>query len=115
MRLLKCKKLEKYLVDNNFIDKRNIWCYAQMKAKLASEKEFLYGAILVCVKDGDFFLYIGEFNSIKIKLFYMCKISEMKNIVIKKKCFCTRVCFNIQEEWFQLDMDDGKRFMCVFE
>lgn len=115
MRLLKCKKLERYLVNNNFIDQRNIWCYAQMEAKLVKEKEFLYGAVLVCVNCDDFFVYIAEFNSTKIELFYTCKISEMENIIIKKKCLCTRVCFNIKEDWFQLDMDDWKRFMSVLE
>lgn len=116
MRLLKCKKVESYLLSEGLTDERNIWCYAQLKGKISDKDENVYGSALVCVKGDDFFIYNAEFNSIKMELYYTCKISEMKNVVLKKKNpFFTRVCFERDKDWFQLDLDDWKRFSDIWE
>ena len=109
MRLHKCGKVEKYLIENNLIDERFIWCYAQVKAKNA------YGLVLVCVKGGELFIYNSEYNSTKLELFNSFNIDDMNGITIKKKLLSTRISFTICEDSFSLDLDDPKRFAGVFE
>ena len=50
MRLHKCRKLLKFLVEEKLIDERQIWCYANMKAriKIQTEPIKIYGMPLVC-------------------------------------------------------------------
>lgn len=117
MRLYKCHSVENYLAKNKLLDERRIWCYAQMKAKLSTKEktETLYGLVLVCVENDNFYLYITEFNSTKIEPFYTCKVYEMKNVCLKKKWLSMRFSFTKNTDCIQLDMDDWKRFSCVFE
>lgn len=116
MRLYKCPKVSKYLLAENLIDDRQIWCYAQAKAKIKLYDELvkIYGLMLVCVKHDSLFLYAAEFDSTKLELMYTCKISEIKEISYKKKCLSTILTFSKDEETFKLDMDDWKRFAPVF-
>ena len=116
MRLYKCRRVENYLIENNMVDERHIWCYAQIKAKIPSKefKENLYGMVLVCVKQDNFYLYDAGFNSTNIELFYQCKISEMKEITLKKKYLSVRLSFTRDADSIRLDMDDWKRFSSVF-
>lgn len=113
MRLHKCRKVEKYLLENNLIDERRIWCYAQMKACTLSQN--VYGLALVCVKGGELYIYNSEYNSTKLELFYSCNISDMQGIISKKKLLATEFCFVNGEDNFCLGMDDWNRFLCVFE
>lgn len=116
MRLLKCKKAENYLLSKGFTDERNIWCYAQIKGKLYDKNENVCGSVLVCVKGDDFSVYNTEFNSTNMELYYTCKISEMRNVVLKKNnLLFTRIYFERDKDWFQLDLDDWKRFSDVWE
>lgn len=117
MRLYKCHGVENYLIDRNLMDERHIWCYAQMKAKLSMGEttETLYGLVLVCVKKDGFYVYITEFNSTKLELFYTCKIHEMNNIYLKKKWLFTRLTFTKNTDCIQLDMDGWKRFFSIFQ
>ena len=113
MRLHKCRKVENYLSENNLIDERLIWCYAQVKACVSSRN--VYGLALVCVKGEELFIYNTEYNSTALELIYSCNICDMKNIGIKRKLFATRLSFTNTEDSFVLDMDDWKRFFRVFE
>jgi len=113
MRLHKCRKVENYLLEKNLIDGRRIWCYAQVKAYVSSQN--IYGLALVCIKDGELFIYNTEYNSTEFELFYSCKISDLKCIVAEKKLFATRLTFMVVEDSFRLDMDEWKRFSSVFE
>ena len=99
------------------IDERQIWCYAQMKAriKIQTEPVSLYALVLVCVKQDRLFLYNAEYNSTKLELMYSCKVTEMEDIQINKKLLNTRLSFSKGEESFQLEMDDWKRFAEIFE
>ena len=116
MRLYKCLNVEEYLIEKQLIDERYIWCYAQMKAKLYMKKttEDLYGLVLVCIKKDNFYVYITEFNSTKLKLFYSCKICEMKKIHLKKNLLSVRFSFTKEYDCIRLDMDDWKRFSYIF-
>ena len=109
MRLHKCRKVENYLLENNLIDERRIWCYAQMKAKNA------YGLALICVNGSKLFIYNSEYNSTKLELFCSCNIDDMKKTTIKKKLMSVRISFVIREDNFILALDDPKRFAGVFE
>lgn len=113
MRLHKCRKVENYLSENNLIDERLIWCYAQVKACVSSRN--VYGLALVCVKGEELFIYNTEYNSTELELFYSCNISDLKCIVTEKKFFATRLTFMVDEDSFRLDMDEWKRFFRVFE
>ena len=117
MRLHKCLKVSQHLIENKMVDDRQIWCYAQMKAniKIQAAPVKLYGLVLVCVKNDGVFLYNTEYNSTDIALMYSCKIVEMEDVHIKKKMLSTVLCFSKGEEWFQLDLDDWKRFSGIFE
>ena len=116
MRLHRCLNVLNFLVEQKMIDERQIWCYAQMKSKIKIKKEpiKLYGLVLVTVKHDWFFLYNTEYNSTKLELFYSCKIAEMENVQIHKKLITTILCFSNGEEYFQLEMDDWKRFSNIF-
>ena len=113
MRLHKCRKVENYLSENNLIDERLIWCYAQVKACVSSRN--VYGLALVCVKGEELFIYNTEYNSTELELFYSCNISDLKCIVAEKKFFATRLTFMVDEDSFRLDMDEWKRFISVLE
>lgn len=113
MRLHKCCKVENYLSENNLIDERRIWCYAQVKACTSSQK--VYGMALVCVKGGELFIYNSEYNSTELQLFYSCSISDMQSFSTEEKMLTTRLSFMIGENSFRLDMDDWKRFSDVFQ
>ena len=116
MRLLKCKKVESYLLSEGLTDERNIWCYAQIKGEISDKEKNVYGSALVCAKGDDFFIYNAEFNSTKMELYYTCKISEMRNVVLKKKnLLFARIYFERDKDWFQLDLDDWKRFSDIWE
>ncbi|MBO5097993.1 MAG: hypothetical protein J6B96_06745 [Agathobacter sp.] len=117
MRLHKCKKLLKFLVEEKLIDNRQIWCYAQMKAMIKTQAEpvTLYGLTLVCINQDDFFLYNAEYNSTNVELFYSCKLAEMKGIRIKKNLLSATLSFSKGDESFKLEMDDWKRFSALFE
>ena len=116
MRLHKCPKVTKYLIESGKIDERHIWCYAQAKMKIKMNNELvqLYGMVLACVKHESFFIYATEFNSTKMELTYSCEISDMEDIVLNKKMLSTKLCFVIGEAKFELDMDDWKRFAVIF-
>ena len=116
MRLHKCKKVLSYLLKEKMIDERQIWCYAQMKAKIKIKTEpvTLYGVVLVSVNQEGLFLYNTEYNSTKLELIYSCKIAEMEEVQIKKKLLTTVLSFSKGEERFWLEMDDWKRFSAVF-
>ena len=116
MRLHKCKKVLSYLLKEKMIDERQIWCYAQMKAKIKIKTEpvTLYGIVLVSVNQEGLFLYNTEYNSTKLELIYSCKIAEMEEVQIKKKLLTTVLSFSKGEERFWLEMDDWKRFSAVF-
>lgn len=117
MRLHKCLKVSRYLSERKMIDERQIWCYAQMKANIRMQAEpvKLFGLVLVCVNQDSLFLYNTEYNSTNIAVIYSCKIAEMEDVRIKKKLLSTRLSFSKGEEWFQLDLDDWKRFSDIFE
>lgn len=117
MRLYKCPKVTKYLLETEKIDDRHIWCYAQAKFKIKMNSEVvqLYGMVLVCVKHESFFIYSTEFNSTQMELTYSCKLSEMEEIVFKKHIFSTKLFFVKGEEKFELDMDDWNRFASLFQ
>ena len=117
MRLHKCPKVTEYLIESGKIDERHIWCYAQAKIKIKMNNELvqLYGLVLACVKHESFFIYATEFNSTKMELTYACEISDMKDIVLKKKILSTKFSFVIGEEKFELDMDDWNRFALLFQ
>ena len=101
MGLHKCRKVENYISENNLIDERLIWCYAQVEACVSSRN--VYGLALVCVKGEELFIYNTEYNSTALELIYSCNI------------FATRLSFTNTEDSFVLDMDDWKRFFRVFE
>lgn len=119
MRLHKCLKVARYLAENKIIDDRQIWCYAQMEAKMKMRDALikLYGMVLVCVNTDSLLLYYTEYNSTEMGLMYSCKISEMQNVRVKKIFFGLRrvLSFSIEEEYFKLEMDGWKRFSKVFE
>ena len=117
MRLHKCKKVLDFLIKEKKVDDRQIWCYAQMKAKIKIQIDpiTLYALVLVCVNQDSFFLYNAEFNTTKLELMYSCKIAEMEGVQIKKKLLNTTLKFSKGEESFQLEMDDWKRFSDNFE
>lgn len=117
MRLYKCQRVTNYLLESRKIDERQIWCYAQAKMKINVNGELvkLYGMGLVCIKHDRFFVYNAEFNSTKMELVYSCRISEMQDVIFKKRWFSTNFCFVRGEEKINLDMDDWKRFASVFE
>jgi len=117
MRLHKCMKVLRYLIENKIVDERQIWCYAQMKAKIKIQEApvKLYGLTLVCVNLDSLFLYNAEYNSTDIALMYSCKISEMENVQIKTKLLNTSLSFSKGEESFQLEMDDWRRFSDVIK
>ena len=117
MRLHKCKKVLSFLAKEKKIDERQIWCYAQMKAKIKMQTEpvSLYALVLVCVKQDRLFVYNTEYNSTKLELMYSCRIAEMEAVQIKKKLLATTLIFSKGEECFQLEMDDWKRFSDIFK
>lgn len=117
MRLHRCLKVLNFLEEKKMIDERQIWCYAQMKSKIKIKAEpvKLYGLVLVSVYQDCLFLYNTEYNSIELELMYSCKIAEMEDVRIKKKFLSTIFCFSRGEEYFQLEMDDWKRFSNIFE
>lgn len=117
MRLYKCPQVAHYLLENEIVDERQIWCYAQMKSKIKIQTDpvKLYGLVLVCVNHDSFCLYNTEFNSTNLEQIYACKLSEMQEINIKKKWLSTVLSFSKGEESFQLEMDDWKRFSRLFE
>lgn len=86
-----------------------------MKIKLHDGLIKLYGLVLVCVKNDSLFLYAAEFDSIKLDLVFTCKISEMQEVSYRKKLLSTVLTFSKDEEAFELDMDDWKRFSEIFE
>lgn len=112
MRLHKCRKVENYLIKENLIDERRIWCYAQMKAHAFSLNAF--GLVLICVNDGKLFIYNAEYNSTELELFYSCSICDIQNVSIKKKLLSTSLSFVNGEDSFRLVMDDWKRFSNIF-
>lgn len=119
MKLNISPKVERYLVEKGMVDDRKIWCYAYMKAviKLQEDPVKLYGLTLVCISQDDLVLYNTEINSTKLDRIYTCKISEMKNVRVKK-IFCGLrkvLSFSKGEESFQLEMDEWKRFSDVFK
>lgn len=112
-------KVEKYLVDKGLVDDRKIWCYAHIKAviKLQEEPVKLYAFALVCINQDALFIYNTELNSTKLELNYTCKLSEMRDVTVKKIFFGVRwmLSFSRGEEKFQLEMDEWKRFSTIFE
>ncbi len=110
MRLLKLRKLEKYLLENHFIDSRHIWCYAQVRAYFPASDKRVWGSGLVCINNDIFSLYDTQFNSTIIKPFFECKISNMESVSLEKHVFFYRLRFVFEENTFRLDMDDWKRF-----
>lgn len=119
MKLNISPKVERYLVEKGMVDDRKIWCYAHMKAvmKLQENPIKLYGLTLVCISQDNLFLYNTEINSTKLDQIYICKISEMQNVCVKK-IFCGLrkvLSFSKGEESFQLEMDEWKRFSKIFE
>ncbi len=117
MRLHKCSKVLNYLIEKEMIDEREIWCYAQMKSKIKIKMEpvKLYGLVLVIVRKDSLFLYNTKFNSTELELIHSCKIAEMEDVQVKKKLLSTTLYFSKGEEYFQLQMDDWKRFSTLFE
>ena len=117
MRLHKCKKLLKFLIEEKLIDDRQIWCYANMKAriKIQTEPIKIYGMPLVCVNQDRLFLYDNAYNTPEVRLFYSCKIDEMEDVRVKKALLRTTLSFSKGEESFELEMDEWKRFATVFE
>ena len=117
MRLNKCPKVENYLINNNFVDERHIWCYAQMKANLATQENTtpLYGLVLVCIKNDVLYIYVTKFNSTMLDLFYVCHITKMQRICLDKKLLSMKFSFTCDLDSFHLEMDDWKRFSCVFD
>lgn len=82
----------KFLVEEKLIDERQIWCYANMKAriKIQTEPIKIYGMPLVCVNHDELFLYDNAYNT-------------------------PEVSFSYGDESFELEMDDWKRFATIFE
>lgn len=113
MRLHKCRNVENYLIEENMIDERRIWCYAQIKASVPSRK--VYGLVLVCVKCGELFIYNTEYNSTKLELFYSCYLNDMTGVSVEKRMLTTRLSFADNSDSFILDMDDWTRFSGVFK
>ena len=112
MRLHKCNRVLNYLIENKIVDDRQIWCYAQMKAKIKIKEDpiKIHAMVLMCIKGDSLFLYNTAYNSTELELMYSCRIDKMENVCIKKKLFSTILCFSNGEEDFRLEMDDWKRF-----
>lgn len=113
MRLYKFPKVLKYLCDNNLVDERQIWCYAQLKAKVELYGDYLtfYGLVLVCIKEDTFYIYTTQGGgSTNLTFHRSFKISEINKVELKKNVHLMRFGFTINEDYYQLDMDDWERF-----
>ena len=119
MKLNISPKVEKYLIKNGIVDSRKIWCYAHLKAVIKIQNDLVkqYGLALVCINRDSLFLYCTEINSTEMKLNYVCKLSDMQDVHVKKIFFGIRrvLSFSNGEEHFQLEMDEWKRFSVVFD
>ena len=118
MKLNISPRVEKHLLDNGIIDDDKVWSYAHIKAVLLTQEGIKrqYGFALVCVNQDELFIYDTEINSNKLDLKYKSKITELEKVNVKKIFWGLRtvLSFSKGEEYFELEMDEWKRFSALF-